>query len=318
MKSLTANIAWIMGLAAVISLSSCEMPKRASSSGQTQSAQASKSQHVAAVPSRTKQKTLAKDNTLPTDRRELEAHADPKAYTPEEFGKGIIKGDWAIESVGGKKAVGEVPPFIKFSATEGKIYGNNGCNTINAEYEYNPVKRELKFINPIVTMRLCAMEGITDGEINKALGDTRYYELKETDDSYRMTLLNAQKEAVMTLSHQNLDFLNGTWRVVSIDGREINVEKMKLVFDIDENKVHGNTGCNVLNGRLETNMDEPNTFSFESMAVTMMMCPEIEYQQAMLVALEEACRAKPISKNEVMLLDDEGECVMILERTSDR
>ena len=122
----------------------------------------------------------------------------------------------------------------------------------------------------------------------------------------------------MLLTHQNLDFLNGTWKVVEIDGEPVNVEKMKLVLDVDEHKVHGNTGCNVLNGSLETDLDAPNTFSFENMAVTMMMCPQIEYQTAMLVALEEACRAKPIDKNKVQLLDTNGEPVLTLVRTSDK
>ena len=38
----------------------------------------------------------------------------------------------------------------------------------------------------------------------------------------------------------------------------------------------------------------------------------------MTVALEEACKAKPLSKNEVILLDASGNNVMTLERTSDR
>ena len=318
MKRSILNIAWILVLAGPIAFSSCEMPKRAMFSTSTADTATKTTAAVSQAKSKSKSKKVVRDNTLPTDRKALEVPADPKAYTPEEFKKGIIKGDWAIETVDGKKAVGEVTPFIKYSASEGKIYGNNGCNTINADYEYNPAKGELKFNNTIVTMRFCGKSGITDHQINNALNETRYYDLQETDDGYRMILFNSKKNELMTLSHQNLDFLNGTWRVVSIDGKEINVENMKLVFDIDENKVHGNTGCNVLNGRMETNMESPNTFSFEGMAVTMMMCPEIEYQQAMLVALEEACQAKPISKNEVMLLDDEGKNVMTLERATDK
>lgn len=263
-------------------------------------------------------KKVKKEVILPQDREAIMVKTDPKMYSPQEFAKGIIKGDWAIETVYDQPASGATAPYIKFSSEEGKIYGNNGCNTINGLYKYSPEDTTLVFENVSVTLMLCSDEGITDEFINRALNSTRSYSLHESEEGYTMSLYDAKGEPIMLLTHQNLDFLNGTWKVTEINGEPIHVEKMKLVFDIDEHKVHGNTGCNVLNGRLETDMDQPNTFSFESMAVTMMMCPQMEYQTAMLVALEDACRAKPIDKNKVQLLDSGGQPVMTLVRTSDR
>lgn len=262
--------------------------------------------------------TIQKEVVLPTDREAITIKTDPKMYTPEEFKKGIVKGDWAIEKVFGEEAIGESAPFIKFSQEEGRIYGNNGCNTINAEYKYNPADSTLTFENTAVTMMLCHKEGITDQQINMALNETRRYSLEAVEDGYVMNLYDAAGRNIMQLTHQNLDFLNGTWKVVAIDGEPVNIDNMKLVFDIDEHKVHGNTGCNVLNGRLETDMDTPNTFSFESMGVTMMNCPHMEYQSAMLVALEDACKAKPLNKNRVELLDSSGNAVITLERATDK
>lgn len=261
---------------------------------------------------------VKKEVVLPQDRVAIEVKPDPKTYSPAEFAKGVVKGDWAIERVYDREAVGATPPYLKFSASDGRIYGNNGCNTVNGDYVYNPADSTLTFDHVAVTMMLCHEEGITDFYINRALSETRKYSLHETDDGYTMRLYNERGEDIMLLTHQNLDFLNGTWKVTAIDGEDVNVDKMKLVFDVDEHKVHGNTGCNVLNGRLETDMDEPNTFSFEAIGVTMMMCPTIEYQTAMLVALEDACRAKPIDKNRVQLLNQEGQPVMTLQRTSDK
>ena len=261
---------------------------------------------------------VVKEVVLPQDREAIDVRTDPKMYSPEEFAKGILKGDWAIETVMGQEAVGQTAPYIKFANDEGRIYGNNGCNTINGEYRYNPSDSTLRFENVAVTMMLCSKEGITDYLINQALNETRSYSLEDVDDGYLLNLYNEFGKEVMRLTHQNLDFLNGTWRIVKINGEDIDVKDMKLVFDIDEHKVHGNTGCNIINGRLETDLDEPNTFSFESMAVTMMYCPQIEYQTAMLVALENACRAKPIDKNRVELLDSSGKPVITLQRTSDR
>lgn len=260
---------------------------------------------------------VKKEVVLPQDREAIMVKTDPKMYSPEEFAKGVVKGDWAIETVYDQNAVGQSAPYIKFAPEEHRIYGNNGCNTINGDYAYNPADSTLTFDNVATTMMLCSKEGITDYLVNKAINETRRYALKDVEDGYLMTLYDGDDRQVMVLAHQNLDFLNGTWKVVEIDGEKVKIDKMKLVFDIDEHKVHGNTGCNVLNGKLETDMDAPNTFSFESMAVTMMYCPEMEYQTAMLVALEDACRAKPIDKNKVQLIDDSGKVVMTLVRTAD-
>lgn len=310
MKKTLLNIICAIALAGAAALGSCSPLRNTAKENPTPA--------TAANNEKTQKGRTDKNITLPSDRKELEAHADEKTYTPEEFAQGVIKGDWAIEKVNGKIAVGEVTPYIKFDEKEGRIYGNNGCNTINADYKYDKKDHSLKFINPLTTMRLCGMAGITDREITEAINQTSKYSLEKTNDNYLLNLYNSKGELLMQLSHQNLDFLNGTWKVTSIDGNEVDIEKMKLVFDIDEGKVHGNTGCNVLNGRLETNLDAPNTFSFEDMGVTMMYCPDIEYQTAMLVALEEACRAKPTSENDVMLLDADGKNVMTLQRTTDK
>ena len=263
-------------------------------------------------------KTIKKEVVLPQDRESVNVETDPKMYSPEEFAQGVIKGDWAIEKVYGQEAVGETVPFLKFSNTEKRVYGNNGCNTVNAEYKYNPADSTITFSNVAVTMMLCTKTGITDYLVNKALNEAASYTLQDVDDGYIMDLYDSSGKNIMQLTHQNLDFLNGTWKVVAIEDEEINIEKMKLVFDVDEHKIHGNTGCNVMNGKLETDLDAPNTFSFEDIAVTMMMCPSIEYQTALLVALEEANRAKPIDKNRVVLLDSNGKAVLTLQRTTDK
>lgn len=262
--------------------------------------------------------TVKKEVVLPQDREAIEVPVDPKTYSPEEFAKGVIKGDWAIEDVFDQPAIGEKAPFIKFVQEDGKIYGNNGCNTINGNYEYNPADSTLTFENIAVTLMLCNKDGLTDFLINKALNETRRYTLVDTEEGYDMNLFNEGGQQIMRLTHQNLDFLNGTWKIIAIDNKEVDIDDMKLVFDIDEHKFHGNTGCNVVNGRLETDMEQPNTFSFESIGVTMMWCPTMEYQTAMLVALEEACRAKPINKKQVQLLNEAGNPVITLQRTVDK
>ena len=260
---------------------------------------------------------VKKESVLPTDREEI-VQPVSAVYTSKEISKGVVKGDWAIESVNGKQVVGEKAPFLKFVPTESKVYGNNGCNVINAEYKYNPSDSTISFSYLSSTMRLCHKEGLTDMEINLALDATRYYSCRLNGDDYLMTFYNDRHEPIMNLMHQNFQFLNGTWAVKEISGEAVNVPKMKLVIDVEEGKIHGNTGCNVINGSLEINMESANSISFQAITKTMMLCPDENYETQLLVALEEAMKAKPLQGGKVEFLDSQDKVVLVLERTSDK
>lgn len=264
-----------------------------------------------------KQVEVRKESVLPTDREDI-VQPVSAVYTSQEISKGIVKGDWAIETVNGKPTVGEKAPFLKFVPAEGKVYGNNGCNVINAEYKYNAADSTISFSYLSSTMRLCHKEGLTDMEINLALDAVRYYSWQLNGDDYYITLYNDNHQPVMELMHQNFQFLNGTWAVKEISGEAVNVPKMKLVIDVDEGKLHGNTGCNVINGTMEINMDSANSISFQAISKTLMLCPQENYETQLLVALEEAMKAKPLKGGRVELLDSQDKAVLVLERTSDK
>lgn len=259
---------------------------------------------------------VKKESVLPNDRETIVPPVSA-VYTSEQLAKGIIKGDWAIETVDGKPAVGEKAPFIKFAPEQKMAYGNNGCNVINAGYEYNPADSTLAFGNMASTMMACHMEGITDMEINRALDATRYYSWRLDGDDFYLTFYDADHKEVMGLMHQNFQFLNGTWLVKAIGGEAVDVPDMKMVIDVEEGKVHGNTGCNIFNGQLETDMDAANSISFQAIAKTKMACPMPNYETPLLVALEEASKAKPLKEGRVELIDNQGKVVLLLERTTD-
>lgn len=260
---------------------------------------------------------VKKESVLPTDREDI-VQPVSAVYTSAEISKGVVKGDWAIECVNGKATVGEKAPYLKFVPAEGKVYGNNGCNVINADYKYNAEDSTISFSYMSSTMRLCHKEGLTDMEINLALDATRYYSLELNGEDYYMTFYNQTHEPIMGLMHQNFQFLNGTWSVKEISGENVNVPKMKLVIDVEEGKIHGNTGCNVMNGTLEINMDSANSISFQAISKTLMLCPDENYETQLLVALEEATKAKQLKGGKAELLDSQGKVVLVLERSSDK
>lgn len=257
---------------------------------------------------------MEKGVVLPSDRESIHESVRQDRYTSAELAKGIIRGDWNIVEVGGRQAVGEKIPYLRFEPKEKRIYGNDGCNVLNASYEYNPSDSTMRFDNMMSTMMACGTEGITDAEIRSALADTRRYTWNLEGHDYHLTLLDAAGAPLMKMVHCNFEFLNGSWHVVSIEGEPVNVEGMNLVIDIDEGKLHGNTGCNIMNGRVEADKDTPNSISFSSIATTRMMCPDIESETRLIVALEEASSARALSPDRVELLAPNRQPVITLER----
>lgn len=255
------------------------------------------------------------DATLPGDREEIVVKKEVGVFTPDELKRGAVMGDWAIETVYGKKCVGEKAPYLKFVPSEGRFYGNNGCNVMNGGYSYNAQDSTLSFSNVAMTMMMCGKEGLTDYEINTAMGATKYYSWEEVDSDYILTLYDETGNEVMKLLHQNFEFLNGAWRVSHINETEVKNRNVKLVIDVNESKVHGNTGCNILNGALDVNMEYPNYISFSAIATTRMACPDADNSEtAFLVALEEVTRARLVKSGEVRLYNDRDKEVIRLVR----
>ncbi len=120
----------------------------------------------------------------------------------------------------------------------------------------------------------------------------------------------------MELMHRDFHFLDGTWAVETIDGEKVNIKGMKVALDVDEKKMHGNTGCNIINGELETDMDAANSISFSKIGMTRMACPDSGWETRMTMALEEAVTAKKVSADEIEFIGSNGKQVMLLKKTS--
>lgn len=259
------------------------------------------------------QKNVKTEAQLPSD-REMVITDGTSSYRSQALERGDVGGYWAISQVAGKKAVGEETPYLKFDAASSKVYGNNGCNTLNSSYISNPADSTLRFTNTITTMRACSTPGLSDIDINKALANTAFYTWSREGLSYTVTLLSADRQPLMVLAHQDYEFLNGTWTVASLGGKPVDNQDIKLVIDVEEQKLHGNTGCNIVNGTLITDMLESGAVSFTNMSTTRKMCPDIDQETELLVALEEVAEARPVDSGTVNLLDIHGQVTVTLRR----
>lgn len=254
------------------------------------------------------------DAVLPTDREHLHSSRNDTKFSAKDLEAGTVTGDWAIDSVYGQTPVSETAAFLKFVPAEKRVYGNNGCNTLNAEYLYDSATKSLRFDKMVSTLRMCGTPGITDSEINAALDATRSYSWGHQDDKYYLDFYDENGIKLMTLVHQNFDFLNGSWQVTAIEDEPIDDPEMQLVIDTDEGKIHGNTGCNILNGKIDIDMETVNTISFHDIITTRMACPNPENQTRLIVALEDAAHAKPVDAKTVILLNLLRKPVLTLRR----
>ena len=228
-----------------------------------------------------------------------------------------IEGHWFIRTVGSIKLTGydEECPFLEFVPTENRFYGNNGCNIINGAYRTDG-NQSLELLNVASTMRLCPADTL-QYPIAKALEAVRSFSVTTASDgSTILRLHNDKNTAVMTLSKSDIDFLNGAWRVASINGREVNNHSCRLIFDVSEGTVSGDTGCNILNGQLTREPSVSGSLGFSHIATTRRACPDLSTEQALMIALEEVTFARHAGGTAVNLLNSSGKVVLHLTRMS--
>lgn len=225
-----------------------------------------------------------------------------------------LGGEWVISEVGGQAInVEEDVPYINFVPKDSNFYASNGCNILNGSFMVNDGK--LTFNNVMSTMKYCA--GVTfDADINNVLSDGKTVDVtfeKIGDETY-VRFKDARGRLVMSLRRHALDFLNGKWQVIEINNSPIDDEECNIFFDIDELKVHGNTGCNFFNGAIYIDPNAANAISFSEMGVTKRMCLKAEQQLKMLVALEETTSVINGNDGTAILTDGNGTSVIKIKR----
>lgn len=236
--------------------------------------------------------------------------------THSKISSDALAGEWTVYTVGGHKVTGETRPYLNFSMEDHRLYGSNGCNVINGDFELDG-NSGLKITNLISTMMACA-DAPYERAINLALEAAQNFSITRRDHEYYLDLTDSRGNNLMTLRKHNMDFLNGTWEVSDINGQAVDNPDMKLVIDIQEQKLHGNSGCNIVNGSLLIDPDKSNSIQFQNLATTRMACPEATMRQetALLVALESVEFAKKGRTNTVVMLDKNDTPLLTLTKVN--
>lgn len=223
-----------------------------------------------------------------------------------------LAGEWVIYNLRGDKITVEDRPYIDIQPGENRFYGSNGCNILNGDISASG-NDGIRFRNIISTQRFCS-DAPFEYLINTTLEDVRYYSLKRHGHESYLDLMNDGRHVIMVLRHHNMNFLNGAWRVTKIDGAVNHNENVEMVIDIPQARIHGNAGCNIMNGSLYIDPDKSNSVQFQEIVTTRTECPDMSAETSLLVALEEVEKAYLNGPDEVAMYDGRGQEVVVLKR----
>lgn len=116
-----------------------------------------------------------------------------------------------------------------------------------------------------------------------------------------------------------VDNLSGQWGIEKIDGKTVEVSPEStqpfIAFDIINSRFFGHAGCNSIMGSIATGED--NELIFRSTGATMMMCPDIETEDAILKALAEVRQYTITKSGELELSDAADKTLMQLSKLPD-
>lgn len=257
-----------------------------------------------------------KSNVEQTQAQPVTSVTEAKGAVTEKSAQKIFDGEWVITSVGDTKINREEDyPYINFDAEENKFYGSNGCNVLNGQFTYDIKNKTISFLNVIATMRYCA-DTPWDTKINAALGEGTpiRFEYEVVDGEPLLYLLGKGGARALTMHKSGLDFMNGNWVVRAIKDEKFTDGDMTIFFDMEERKVHGNTGCNSFNGEIYVDPQDKRVFSLSNIAVTLSMCPNMERQSKFLVALEQTNGAKLGKNGTIYLTNADGKAIVELQK----
>ncbi len=260
-----------------------------------------------------------------TTKKTVQVAGPVKVKTPSQTNAAVHKilyGEWIVYKVGTQIVSGNNRPYIIFDGSEDpeptntvKTYANDGCNIINGVYEITPGGKMEKASEFISTMRLCPDAPYEMG-MSLAMNEVKKFDLDKIGNDYLLSMKNASDSVLMVLRRYDMNFINGAWSVTSVNGNAVPADAgIKLVIDTPEQKIHGNVGCNTMNGSIVINPDRQNSMRFTDMATTRMTCPQIALEQKILQALSKVATVTPLdNKAGAQLKDEAGNVLITLKR----
>lgn len=236
-----------------------------------------------------------------------------------------LDGEWNIIEINGT-AVVPAPdqpfPFIGFSMADGRVYGNSGCNRLMGSIDLNVKPGEID-LGQLGSTRMMCPDMTLERNVLSALSQVKKYR-KLSDGN--MALCGSSKRPILVLQRKEADtlvepsVLDGRWSVELVGGIPVpkDIEKQPfLEFNTLEKRLHGNAGCNIINGSFELENGENSKLTFGQVISTMMACPDMTLESQILQAINSVKSFGVTDEGNIELYNESGTPVLLLKKSND-
>lgn len=229
-----------------------------------------------------------------------------------------LDGEWNIVEVNGSAIAIKDELYIGFNVEDGRVYGYTGCNNIMGSFKQNSETGLLDLSQMISTLATGPNIDVERNVLN-ALGQVKGYKSLSSEE---VALCNKKKRPIVILKKRlqtmALKDLNGEWNIVRVYGEDVQdgMEKQPfLTFDITKKTISGCAGCNMIHGSFVINDAQKQIITFQNVASTRMMCPDMTLENNIFQVLNETDHYGQLGNGNLVLYVD-GKQVMELIRNN--
>lgn len=228
-----------------------------------------------------------------------------------------LDGEWNITEVNGSAITIKETPYIGFNVEDGRVYGYTGCNNIMGSFKQNVEAGSLDLSQMASTLMAGPNMDVERNVLN-ALGQVKGYKLLNNEE---IALCNEKKRPVVVLKKRSqkmaLKDLNGEWNIVEVYGEDVLGKGEKqpfLTFDITQKTISGCASCNTIHGRFVINDAETQSITFQNVAATRMMCPDMTLENNILQVLNKADRYGQLGNGNLVLYVDGKQAMELVKK----
>ncbi len=166
------------------------------------------------------------------------------------------------------------------NSSDSTVNGYSGCNIFNGTYTLENGNR-LKFSKIASTRMACPDSDINENDVLEAFNLADNYTLNGEE-----LMLNVGKRAPLAVFKKvatENQIVEKYWKLKTLEGQDIQMaenQEREVFFTLktDENRVTGFAGCNSMTG--EYTLEDGNRIRFSNMGVTMMACPDVDFNES--------------------------------------
>ena len=226
-----------------------------------------------------------------------------------------VNGCWQICQVKGQNiAAQDNLCFINFDCLSKKMNGFAACNYIHGKFAFKARKKTLEFA-PIASTRMSCPEIQTENAILDCLRETRQFAILNSDTSMHPVLNLMDANGKILLGLVKMMPLDGKWKVTKVNDSLVDENKeVSLFFNSAKKNVHGKLGCNNYSAPLDFDPQKPFQLHIGQGIRTLMMCPDMAIEDALIQALQEVVSFKKFSDRKAILSNAKGKVLIELNR----